>query len=266
MSTQKVPLEALTKVRQYIKSALTLSDSEDQPKVLAIEEPPVPGSLDQLGDLFHFGGTPEETLQIPNSRGQWFISAMNPGAVFLKLPGLTLKPDFRLVSYLYRLSEADGKGIVWALPESLSTTAQLQKALTSSVGSDHPPKPEGAIANFMDAIAGDGSPMSYVIASLLRRELLEFGAFGKSTNWNHHRLMDTLPTQTQWQWRTEVKDLSPKVAVFPNGKIAVEFFTCRLVAPVAIFQHVDQYEAGQYSAKSLDRAIAQLQKMPAKVK
>jgi hypothetical protein len=149
------------------------------------------------------------------------------------------------------------------VPEDLSTTAALQQVLTNSIGRDQLPHPKGALEDFMSAVCGDGGSMSYIIASLLRRELLEFGAYGKSINWGHHRLMEKLPAQTQWQWRAEVKDLSPKVAVFPNDKVAVEFFTCRLVAPVAIFQHVDQYEAGQYCAKHLDRAIAQLQKLPA---
>lgn len=257
MPTQKVPLAALQKVRQYIKSAIALPESENRPKPWTLEEPPEPHSLDQLGDLFHFCSPTKDTLQIPNSKGQWFISATNPGTVFLKLPGLKLKQDWRLVSYLYRLGEVDGKGMIWAVPEALSTTFHLEQVLSSRERTD-PPQPQGALANFMHAIEGDGSPLSYAIASLLRREFLEFGALGQSVNWSHHRLIDTLPTQAQWQWRVETKDLSPKIAVFPNGKIAIEFFTCRLATPIGIFQHVDQYVAGQYTADCLDRAIAQL--------
>jgi hypothetical protein len=259
MSTQRVPLEALQKIRQYLKAALVLPESENCPLPYT-KEPPQPDSIEGLGNLFHFGSIAEETAQLPNSQGQWFISTINPGSVFLKLPGLALKPDFRLVSYLYRIGD-DGRGTILAIPTSLSTTAHLEKALLASEGSEAPPRPEGVLPDFMSAIAGDGSSMACVIASLLRREFLEFGALGKKADWSHHRLMAALPAQVQWQWRIDpVKDLSPKVHSLSDGRIAIEFFTCRTVAPIAIFQHVDQYSAEDYQAKRLDRAIAIAQK------
>jgi hypothetical protein len=257
MSTQRVPLEALQKIRQHLKSTLIVPESENRPNRFAtVEEPPAPESLEELGSLFHFGGSLEEALQMPNNQGQWFVSATNPGAAFMKLPGIKLKPDFRLVSYLFRMGE-DGTGATWALPEQLSTTSHLEKALLTAGGRDVPPKPEGALADFMDAIDGDHSSMSFVIASLLRRELLELGKIGRVAGWTHHRLMDSFPSPETWQWRVEIpKDFSPKVRIFSDGRVAIEFFTCRTVAPIAIFQHVDHYLAGQYRAKHLDRAIA----------
>jgi hypothetical protein len=261
MSTQRVPLEALQKVRQHIKTAIALPESENHPKVRT-EEPPLPDSLAQLGDLFHFGGIPEDAPQMPNDRGEWFISATNPGAVFLKLPGLKLKDEFRLVTYLYRSGEEDGRSAVWAVPQEKSRTLDLQKAILTGVGKGQAPKPEHALANFMDAIEGDGSVMACAIASLVYREFQDLGAFGKSATWSHHRLINALPPQAKWRWRVEgIKDLSPKVKIFPDGKTAIEFFTCRLGTPIAIFQHVDQYPAGQYTAKSLDRPVAVAEKM-----
>ncbi|NDJ16163.1 hypothetical protein [Myxacorys almedinensis] len=258
MATQRISLEALQKIRQHIKRAIVLSESENHPKPWSktVEEPPKPESLDGLGDLFHFGSIPEETLQIPNEQGQWFISASNPGTVLMKLPGLGLKPDWRLVIYLYRMGN-DGTSIMWAVPTALSRTADLQNALSTCGGRDNPPQPEGALTDVMDAIAGDGSPMSFVIASLVRREFSELGRLGKSAQWTHHRLIDGLPPQVPWQWRSEApQDLSPKVQVFPDGKVAIEFFTCRVIAPIAVFQHVDHYGAETYRAKSLDRSVA----------
>ncbi|MBD1822483.1 hypothetical protein H6F51_08245 [Cyanobacteria bacterium FACHB-DQ100] len=123
-----------------------------------------------------------------------------------------------------------------------------------------PPKPEAALPNLMDAINGDHSPISFMIASLFHRELLEFGKVGRLASWSQQRLINALPPHPGWQWRTEVpKDFSPKVRVVPDGRVAIEFFTCRTVAPIAIFQHVDQYQARQYHPKSVDRAIAVLQ-------
>ena len=262
MSTQRVPLEVLQKIRQHLKAALAVPESENHPGVYTQrEELPTPDSLEGLGSLFHFGGSLEEATQMPNSQGQWFISAANPGTALIKLPGLKLKPGFRLVSYLYRM-DGDGTGITWALPEQFSTTSHLEKALLTSGGRDSPPQPEGALADLMDAIEGDCSLMSFVIASVLRRELLESGKTGQIATWSHHRLIDRLPPMPNLQWRIEApKDFSPKVRVFSDQRVAIKFFTCRTAAPIAVFQHVDQYLAGKYCAKHLDRAIAVSQPM-----
>ena len=146
MSVQKIQLEALQKIRQHIQQGFALSESENRPRSRSsfdeATEIPEPDSLSDLGDLFHFGSSMDEPSHAPNRRGEWFISATNPGAVLMKLPGLKLKPNVRLVGYLQRQSD-DGIGVIWAVPESLSTTAQLEKALTSSGDSTHPPNQVG---------------------------------------------------------------------------------------------------------------------------
>ncbi|MDX2230273.1 MAG: hypothetical protein NW220_11590 [Leptolyngbyaceae cyanobacterium bins.349] len=259
MPIQKISLDALQKVRQHIKSALSLPDSENKPRspnALVEEDLPEPDCLGDLGSLFSLGGPEEFTSQAPNVKGDWFISSMNPGAALMKLPGIHLKPGLRLVTYLHRTA-TDGSGVTWAVPETLSTTANLERALAQNPDANHPPQPDAALADVMEAIAGDRSPLSFVIASLLRRELREFGTLGKFCHWTHHRLIESIPTQVQWEWRVKPpQDLAPKVLVYPDQKVAIEFFTCRVTAPVAIFQHVDQYPPNQYRAVSTDRAIA----------
>ncbi len=260
MSIQKLPLEAVQKVRQYIKSTLALPESENYPKPHTLfdtsEETPEPESLDALGDLFKFASLPEEEMSSPNTEGRWFVSAVNPGATLLKLPGLKLKPNFRLAGYLYRVPEG-GVGSIWALPEEFSTTAHLEKALASSGDRTQPPQPSGALADFMEAVEGDRSASSYLVASILRRELQEFGVLGKYCEWSHHHLINAIPPQINWQWRKEApKELTPKVANSPDGRMAVEFFTCRVVPPVALFRHLDQYAAGTYKATCTNQALA----------
>ncbi len=259
MSIQIVPLETLQKIRQHLKSVLVLPAGENNPRSGTLaegEEPPEPDSLSELGGLFNFGGPPELETHAPNVNGKWFVSAANPGAALLKLPGVRLKPGIRLVTYLSRLPD-EGLGITWAVPEALSTTAQLQTALDKDL-KDLPPQPAGALASVMEAIEGDHSPLSFIIASLLQRELQEFGASGKRQDWSHHRLINALPAQVPWQWQTATppKDLSPKVLIYPDRRAAIEFFSCRVVAPVAIFQHVDQYPATGYNPIQKSRIIA----------
>lgn len=260
MPIQKISLDSLNKIRQHIKTILTLPESERNPRspnpLGFDEEPPEPYSLGDLGSLFTLGGTEELESQAPNTRGKWFISAMNPGDALRKLPGVQLKPGFRLVTYLHRTA-TDGMGVTWAVPETMSTTAQLEQALTKPGDEQTPPKPAAALTDVMEALDGDRAPLSFVIASLLKRELREFGNVGKYCNWSHHRLIETVPAQVQWDWRTQKpQDLSPKVLVYPDQKVAIEFFTCRVTAPVALFQHVDQYPPHQYKGVGADRAIA----------
>ena len=237
MSTQKVSLEALQKIRQYIKKSLVLPESENHPKARSLAETdvPEPDSLAGLGDLFHIGDSPEITVQMPNDRGRWFISAAGPGCVLMKLPRLKLKAGIRLVSYLYRL-EKDGLSVTWALPEALSTTALLRSRFKDVWRGRNPPKPEGRLADLMDAIEGDRSPMSFVVASILRRELKEFGTLGKTRRWSNHRLIEALPAQVKWQWRAQAsKDLSPKVRLLPEGKVCWSFLPVGRRHPLPFF-------------------------------
>ncbi len=258
MSIQKIPFAAVQKVRQLIKDSLVLPSSEESPGSLSLsedDEPPEPDSLYGLGDLFNLASTPEEEVHAPNREGRWFISATNPGAIVAKLPGLRIKSGFRMVSYLVRTAEG-GSSVTWALPEALTTTAQLEDALNAVSDASGNPQPVGALSP-MEAIEGDRTVPSFITASLLYRELQEFGTQGKNWNWRHHRLIESVPPQVPWEWRGEMpKDLATKVLVFPDGRAAVEFFSCRIVAPVAIVRHMDQYAANSYQPSCIDRVVA----------
>lgn len=259
MTIQIIPLATAQKIRQHIQTLLALPDSENQPKTRttnAVDELPEPQSLDELGDLFNVASGSDIEIPMPNTEGRWFLSVVNPGTALNKLPGLQLKADWRLVTYLYR-TESHGFGQIWAVPENQSTTADLELALTDAGSETVPPRPLGALDQVMDAVEGDRTPPSFFMASLFQRELAEFGRWGKACQWVHHRLIDSPPTKAQWKWQTEQpKDFSPKVRILPDGKAAVEFFTCRTTAPVAIFRHVDQYLISGYTCKSADKAIA----------
>jgi hypothetical protein len=260
MSIQKVSLESIQKIRQYLQKNLTLPTTENRPKIgflsNTLEEIPEPESLADLSGLFNVGSLIEDTTYIPNAQGRWFISTTDPGVVFAKLPGLKLRHGIRLISYLYRLGE-DGVGVVWAVPEAASATAILETALPIAGNHQKPPYPPQALEGVMEAVEGDRSPLSFVIASLLLRELQEFGSLGKHCHWSHHRLISTIPNQVRWQWRGEApKDLSPKVRVYEDGKAIVEFFTCRVVSPIAVFRHLDRYSPDSYQPTCVEGAIA----------
>ncbi len=258
MPVQKISLEAVQKIRQYIKGILMLPDSENYPGIgwSSEEEIPEPESLDALSDLFNLGSPPGEVSHSPNTEGRWFVSALNPRAALTKLPGIKLKAGVRIASYLWRMGD-HGVGLTWSIPEEIGTTFHLEAALDNCGGLDQPPHPIGAFADLMEAIEGDASPHSYMIASILRRELKEFGALGKHCNWSHSRFITAIPPQVNWKWHTQVpKDFSPKMVIAADGKAAIEFFTCRIVAPVTLLRHVDQYPPGEYKATNHDLVMA----------
>ncbi len=58
----------------------------------------------------------------------------------------------------------------------------------------HPPRPPGAVP-LMQAIEGDGSPWSYLSASILRREAPEFGAPWHGCDWTPQTILSKPPRQ-----------------------------------------------------------------------
>jgi len=262
MSIHRFSLTTIQQIRQYIQNALVVDAAKQaQPWVEFAEtdDVPEPTSIDDLSSLFSFGGLSAEEIVVPQSQAHWSLSTVNPASALLKLPGVALKPDWRLVSYLYQDS-ANSAGLVVALPATLATTAQLEKARAASDTIKQPPQPDGALADFMEAIEGDRSTVSFLVASLFCRELREFGAKGCYQSWTHHRLVDTVPAQVKWQWQGDPpQDMTPKVKLALDGQAVVEFFSCRIKAGVAIYRHLDHYPMAQYKLRRLDKPIATVQ-------
>lgn len=260
MSSQQFPISSLQTLRRALKQQLTLPECEHTPSVIRADAIPEPDSLATLSNLFRQGGITHTEGSTPNANGQWFISTVDASAVFKHLPGISLKPNYCLVTYLYRIRRSNmnhGGGVTWAMANQLSTTSHLESALQAAGDHGTPPYPEGALLNYMTAVTGNLTAGSFLIASMLQRELQEFGRCGKFHRWHHHRLISKVPTQMNWQWHMEPpRSLIPKVHTLPNGKMAVEFYTCRIVPPISIFRHIDRYQASNYVAKASNQAIA----------
>lgn len=258
MSIKKYPLPSLLKVRKYIRQSLDLPELDGDGDAVVADDPmSEPDSLDDLSGIFTFGGTPMAEHPPSSIQNEWFVSTVNPGAALLKLPGLRLRPDYRLVSYLYR-SQGTGIGVVWAVPAASSNMTQLEQALQGNVQDMRTlPQPPQALRHYMDAITGDRTHSSFLLASVLYRELQEFGALGKRQDWSHHRLIDQIPPDEHWQWQAnQPKDCMPKVRVYPDGKAAVEFFSCRSNDTTKLYRHLDQYPPNSYHPTSLDKPVA----------
>lgn len=266
MAVHTFPIGSLRKIRQHIVNGLALPNAESMLNPsdsygIGDNDIPEPSSLDDLGDVFKLGGfaefeTPVTTDELPP---RWMVSAINPGDVLLKLPGLSVKPYIRLVGFFYPGAEQTA-GIIWAVPGDYSTTAHLEDTLMLGGDVNHPPHPPEALSDFMDAIEGDRSPASFLIASILRREFLDFSCHNQPTSWSHYRLIDAVPKALKPYWNdAQPKNLAPKVNLLDDGRAAVEFFTCRVKPPIAICRHIDQYPRDRYAAKSIQRILVKLE-------
>ena len=107
----------------------------------------------------------------PSPEG-WFASAYDAKNLIRVFDTLRLNVGFALRAYAFN-DGMGGNGIIWAVPVEASLVAPEECSDLTEVW-PHPPEPPGAVP-LMQAIEGDGSPWSYLSASILRREAAEFG-------------------------------------------------------------------------------------------
>ena len=103
---------------------------------------------------------------------------------------LWLKPEFALHAYAYR-GGIGGNGRIWAVPVDSVPVASGGR---SKLDEEWMRRPPGAVP-LMQAIGGDGSPWSYLSASILCREAAEFGAWWHGCDWSVQTILSKPPQQ-----------------------------------------------------------------------
>jgi len=185
----------------------------------------------------------------------WSISDVDPMAVLeVFSSGLRLRGGFELIAYRFRAS-GNGNGVVWAVPAGAKGTGgELPAAGAGSLPA--PPRPRGALDDFMDAIEGDGSAWSHLLASLFAREAAELGALWHGVSWGAQTILGTSPDRDgphcvgdvmfestgPWYWTEECPcDWRPSVEQDGGGGAVVEFFTHDPVGRETIRLNTDQF-------------------------
>lgn len=203
----------------------------------------------------------------------WSRSRVEPNGLVDIFAPLRLRNGYVLRAYVFR-EEGNGNGVVWAMPED----AEFPASKDCPTLENHPlkaPKPRGSLDDPMEAIEGDGSPWSYLAASLLRRELREFGAMWHGCDWGTHFLLDDNPWKggaprknaspmehpvskaDQWRWLgPRPTQWGPQVRM-EDDKVTVTFHTYSGLEKESIFRHIDTYRTGKYRAKVEQRKIAE---------
>jgi len=202
----------------------------------------------------------------------WSKSKVNPMKLLFSFPSLRLKKGLVLRAYQFQ-AEGNGNGIVWAMPENLSfpdpkACSRLKDRFLK------PPRPLGALDDVMEAIEGDGSPWSYLSASVFAREVAEFGAMWHGCSWSTHVILGKDPWSfpqrsarrmpleapsgdpSDWRW-LESKPLKWRVEVCADSSIVtVTFYTFSRLVREAIYRHLDTYKPGRYRFESDEKVIA----------
>jgi hypothetical protein len=241
--------------------------------------PPVPGVKAEMPSVARIKELREKAAELtqpgeddaPEPEG-WSKSRHDPNKLMDLFKPLRLKKDFVLRAYLHR-EGGNGTGVVWAMPadaefpEPKDCPALEQHMLKA-------PKPWDALDDPMQTVEGDDSEWSYLAASLLRRELREFGALWHGVNWGVHTILDADPwkagpppddadplqhphsPQPEWRWHEpRPAHWAPRVEMTPD-RVTVTFHTYCPLHEESIVRHTDTYRRGQYRAKVEEVRIA----------
>lgn len=224
-----------------------------------------------------------ELGQLPESTpAGWSKSLIDPAMLLTFFPKLSLREGHVLRAYVFK-ENGNSNGFVWALPAD----AEFPDADACPRLESHflkPPKPFDALDDMMEAIAGDDSPESYLQASILRRELKEFGSgwhgivWGMNTvlddsPWNHppgveEESMPMYPTSKpeEWKWLVpKPENWKPELRLEQNRAIVTFYSYTALAAELdngkqekeRIIRHTETYRRGKYRPLIVETKLAE---------
>ena len=218
-------------------------------------------------------------MDTPNG---WSKSRIDPARLLTVFPRLRLREGYLLRAYIFK-EDGNSNGFVWALP---ADAAYPEPEECPRVESHflHPPKPLDALDDVMEAIGGDDSPESYFQASLLRRELKEFGGGWHGIVWGMHTVLDDNPWKararddeesmsmyptslpSEWKWFTpQPTTWTPEVRLEQN-QASVRFYSYTAlyaerddneIEKERIIQHTETYRRGKYRPLVVEKKLAE---------
>jgi hypothetical protein len=190
-------------------------------------------------------------------------TSLDPTKTLDAFPSLHIEEGFTLRAYLFRSSHA-GVSETYAMPVGSPFPEPTECGAASSIeegGATKPPLPPNAY-DVMERVKGDGSPVSYLSASLLSREIAEFGAYWHAIRWGTHIILDSesklealrkrVPSEAglepfRW-WEPKPSEWRPTVRIFnvkDRGRdmkeTIVSFYTYSPLSREGIYHHVDHY-------------------------
>lgn len=196
----------------------------------------------------------------------WVLYPLDIAAVLARVGGLQARPQWQWCAYL--LTEgSNGNGVVWAI--AAEAPCPQPQEVVPRVGWLEAPQPPNAVAP-MTAVQGDGAAATYLRASLLQRELAEFGAQWHGCDWADHTVVDPV-SLAAWQtaqgtsadpvallWLQPQASLAmPTCNLAPDGTAEVVFYSVTELELIRVVRHTDRYAAGTLLAQSEATVVAQ---------
>jgi hypothetical protein len=205
----------------------------------------------------------------------WSKSTVAPLKLVEVFAPLKLKKGVVLRAYQFK-EGGNGNGVVWAMSADAEFPDPDQcPKVKRRDGFMMVPKPPAALDSIMEQVEGDSSAWSYMAASLLSRELWEFGAIWHGTNWGTYKILDSSPWKStifgndddpmgkpktpeqDWKWlEAKPKHWRPRVTV-EKDRVTVTFYTYSGYQNETICRHTDTYKPGSYRYESERKEIAQ---------
>lgn len=210
----------------------------------------------------------------------WSKSRVDPAKVVSVFPGLKLRESFVLRAYVFK-EEGNSSGFVWGMPKEAAYPEPKDCPRLESHFLN-PPKPLDALDDLMEAIDGDDTAASYFHASLLKREIREFGGGWHGIQWGMASVLDQSPWKSpvkedaepfekprsklrDWKWMAEQpKDWRPEVKM-ERDQVVVSFYVYTALAGSGdnqemererILHYVDTYKRGKYRSLSQVKKLA----------
>jgi hypothetical protein len=224
-----------------------------------------------------------EISQLPETTPDgWSKCPIDPAKLLTVFPRLKIREGYVLRAYVFK-ENGNCSGFVWALPADAGFPEPDDcPRLESHVLK--PPKPFDALDDVMEVIVGDDSVASYFQASLLRRELKEFGTGWHGVTWGMNMVFDEDPWKSRpdlpqdslarfptsdpaaWKWWG-----AKPISWVPEGqmeaaRVIITFYSYTPLAADApgneiekerIYRHTDLYRRGKYRPLVIDRRIAE---------
>jgi hypothetical protein len=138
------------------------------------------------------------------------------------------------------------------------------------------PKPPMAVDDRMDAIEGDGTPWSYLSASIFAREAAEFGAMWHGCSWSTHTILGADPWKCdpaakdrprsidtpsdnpdEWKWNLPKPESWEPLFEQNAGVISISFLTFSGMGRETISRRTDSFRPGSYQFDTTNEVVAE---------
>ncbi|MCB4791289.1 MAG: hypothetical protein LHV68_05315 [Elusimicrobia bacterium] len=206
-----------------------------------------------------------EPLDFSDLPEGWSKCPHDPMVLLPVFPDLKIKKGLVLRAYYNNTPRLGGHSKVYVMPES----AVFPEPVDAPDLPSHVRRPKEALSLVMGAFEGNYSAWSYFCASILCREIEEFGRWWHALNWHTQTILFDDPRKvppkdsaninrkvfSEWKFDdNEPADWRPSFLEEAN-KITVTFYTYSGFGFECIYRHVDVYEKGSYDRVEYDSII-----------